>query len=95
MWPEFIPHYSLGGLLKSKAKNSQLLYQTLYCLWLLSYNKKVAEMVSETKVIPYIVDVLRTVPKEKVARMGLATLRVLYLFAVLTTSESDRNFDKQ
>lgn len=65
-------------LKKQKMKNFQLLYQLTCALWLLSYNKVVAaEKFKDTKVIQTSVEVLRTVSKEKVIRMELATLRNL------------------
>jgi len=68
----------LVALLKSKTKNIQVLYQAVNCIWLLSYDSSVAEkMGGDTKVIPSLIEVLRTVQKEKVVRMALATLRNL------------------
>lgn len=65
---------SLGSLLKGKNRSYQLTYQTVYCLWLITYNKTVVNQISSTKVIQYIVDVLKTIQKEKIVRMALATL---------------------
>jgi len=67
----------LASLVKNKGKNVQLLYQTIYCLWLLSYSRTVSEQMNDTKVIPNLVEVLKTATKEKVVRMTLATLRNL------------------
>jgi len=71
----------LGSLLKSRVGNTkaiQIVYQILYCLWLLSYNKSVASLISETRsIINTLVDVLKLVQKEKGIRMSLATLRNL------------------
>jgi V-type H+-transporting ATPase subunit H len=64
----------LLNILKTKMKNFQILYQTLNCLWLLSYNKKAAEKISESKIIHTLVDILKQIPKEKVQRMTLAIL---------------------
>jgi len=64
-------------LLKSKSKNSQILYEVVYVLWLLSFNKHVAEKMNDTKVIPSLIELLRTVSKDKVIRLSLATLRNL------------------
>ena len=64
----------LASLLKTKNKSYQLTYQTLHCLWLLSYNKQVANQVGGTKVINFVVDILRTIQKEKIIRMCLAIL---------------------
>jgi V-type H+-transporting ATPase subunit H len=70
----------LGSLLKSKMQNAkalQVCYQVVFCLWLLSYNKKVAQQVTDTNIIPSLVDVLKFISTDKVVRMSLATLRNL------------------
>jgi len=70
----------LGSLLKSKMQNTkaiQVCYQVVFCLWLLSYNNKVATLINETTIIPSLVDVLKFVGNDKVVRMALATLRNL------------------
>jgi len=70
----------LGTLLKSRIGNTrtiQIVYQVLYCLWLLSYNKEVAVIISQTSIIPTLVEVIKIVQKEKGIRMALATLRNL------------------
>jgi len=70
---------SLSSLLKTKTKNMQLLYQVIYCLWLLSFNPKVALSISETKLVPNLVEIFRISlgQREKVTRMAVATLRNL------------------
>lgn len=69
--------HKLGDLLVPHG-NYQILYQALYCIWLLSFNQKVAkEGFSQVKVIPRVVEVLRTATKDKVLRVGLAILRNL------------------
>jgi V-type H+-transporting ATPase subunit H len=65
----------LSDLLKSKAKECQLLYYTLYDIWMLTYNKDVVSQIGPSKrVIPNIVEILRTQSKEKIIRMSLAIL---------------------
>jgi len=64
----------LASLLKTKSKNYQLTYQSVFCLWLLTYNKSVVTQVASSKVISYVVDVLKNNQKEKIVRMSLATL---------------------
>jgi len=61
------------------AASTQLLYQTVFSLWSLSYSPQASlEMVnSKVGVIPKLVDILKTVSKEKVIRVTLATLRNL------------------
>jgi V-type H+-transporting ATPase subunit H len=67
----------LGNLLKTKVKNFQIVYQSVQCLWLLSFQKSVAEQIAQTRIIHNLVEILKVVPKEKVIRMTLATLRNL------------------
>jgi len=67
----------MGNLLKTHQANVQILYQTLFCLWLMSYNPIVSETFAKTSVIPRIFELIRTVAKEKIIRLGLATLRNL------------------
>jgi len=68
----------LANLIESKSKSVQILYQSIYCLWLLSYNSQVAEQISTTKVIQTLAEILkRTGTHDKVVRMCLATLRNL------------------
>jgi len=57
----------------------QLLYQLVFCLWCLSYNKEIAELMAsgELKVIPQLVHVANAVTKEKVTRVCLMTLKNL------------------
>eukprot|EP01118_Nematostelium_gracile_P006981 TRINITY_DN2260_c0_g3_i1.p1 TRINITY_DN2260_c0_g3~~TRINITY_DN2260_c0_g3_i1.p1 ORF type:complete len:450 (+),score=141.72 TRINITY_DN2260_c0_g3_i1:110-1459(+) len=70
----------LGSLLKTKMQNAkaiQITYQVVFCLWLLSFNRKVATMVNETTIIQSLVETLKVVSNDKVIRMALATLRNL------------------
>jgi len=67
----------LGQLLKVYQTNVQLLYQTLYCLWMMSYNPAVAEGFAKTQITTRIFELIRTVAKEKITRLGLATLKNL------------------
>jgi V-type H+-transporting ATPase subunit H len=57
----------------------QLLYQLVFCLWCLSYNKAIAEQMAtgQLKVIPQLVHVANAVSKEKVSRVCLMTLKNL------------------
>eukprot|EP00027_Filamoeba_sp_ATCC50430_P009043 CAMPEP_0168558436 /NCGR_PEP_ID=MMETSP0413-20121227/9973_1 /TAXON_ID=136452 /ORGANISM="Filamoeba nolandi, Strain NC-AS-23-1" /LENGTH=467 /DNA_ID=CAMNT_0008589565 /DNA_START=92 /DNA_END=1495 /DNA_ORIENTATION=- len=70
----------LASLLKTRAKNVQLTYQVLNCLWLMSYDSSVAQATSQTKLIPNLVEVMRNSQKEKTIRMSVATLRNLLDF---------------
>lgn len=67
----------LAGLLKGLSPSFQLLYQNLYCLWLLSYNTQLAETLGSIQAIPKIVHVLKNITKAKIIRMSLAILKNL------------------
>jgi len=63
-------------LLRTEDRRQQL-YQTVYCLWLLSYNNELAAQFSATEgLVKGIVEAIRKEEKEKIRRLGLATLRV-------------------
>lgn len=57
----------------------QLLYQLVFCLWCLSFNKAIANQMAtgQMKVIPQLVHVANSVCKEKVSRVCLMTLKNL------------------
>jgi V-type H+-transporting ATPase subunit H len=59
-------------LLNTDSKNFQLLYQVVNCIWLISFNPKAAEKMSEAKIIPNMAKILKNVPREKIIRMILA-----------------------
>lgn len=69
----------LAPLLKSSnsPSNSQLLYEICLCVWQLSYLKQAAELMGSSGLVRGLVDVCRTVQKEKVFRTSLASLRNL------------------
>jgi len=68
----------LGSVLTRPDTKRQILYQTMYCLWLLSYNKQIAEAFGTiTDLVQHIVDAVRLQDKEKIRRLGLSTLRNL------------------
>jgi len=64
----------LSTILKTKAKNYQLVYRTLFDLWMLTYNKNVAGQIASSKAISYIVEILKAQQKEKIVRLCLSTL---------------------
>jgi len=72
---------TLGGLLRDQAHhqtpNFQIIYQALQCLWLLSYNAFIAENFGDSEIVFKIGHILKSVNKEKVTRMSLATLKNL------------------
>lgn len=57
----------------------QLLYQVVFCVWSLSYSPEAALAMVTSKVglVTRLVDIVKTVQKEKVVRVALATLRNL------------------
>lgn len=71
----------LYGLMSGTGSSTavQLLYQTIFSLWSLSYSPEAAlEMVtSKVAIVPKLVDILKGSQKEKVVRVTLATLRNL------------------
>jgi len=64
----------LGSLLKNGSSDTTLLYKALFCLWLMSYNEDIAAQFHTTNVIQYIINVIKTVSKEKILRIGAAVL---------------------
>eukprot|EP00741_Cyanophora_paradoxa_P012481 tig00020610_g12060.t1 len=62
----------LVALLKSNSM--QLTYQTTFCLWVLSYQKEAIPAFAEAQVVPGLVSLLKTIAKEKIVRMSIATL---------------------
>jgi V-type H+-transporting ATPase subunit H len=69
----------MSGGERTTSSSLQLLYQVVYCLWSLSYFPEAAlEMVtSKVGLVAKLVDIVKSIPKEKVVRVGLATLRNL------------------
>jgi len=69
----------MSGGERTTSSALQLLYQVVYCLWSLSYFPEAAlEMVtSNIGLVAKLVDIVKSIPKEKVVRVGLATLRNL------------------
>jgi len=69
----------MSGGERTTSSSLQLLYQVVYSLWSLSYLPEAAlEMVtSKVGLVAKLVDIVKCVPKEKVVRVGLATLRNL------------------
>jgi len=66
--------FLLSELLRTKVKNVQILYQAVYCVWQLSYNKTVGAKMGDSNIIPRLVDLLKNMTKEKVLRLSLSTL---------------------
>jgi hypothetical protein len=70
--------YSLTPLVKYKSQdqNFQLLYQALFCLWMLTFNSEVKEKMTDPELVFNLVEILKQVEVLKVRRMTIATLRV-------------------
>jgi V-type H+-transporting ATPase subunit H len=74
---------SLGGVMGGGSYSShsavQLLYQVSFCLWSLSYSEDAAKAMVASKlgVVAKLTDVVKSVQKEKVVRVALATLKNL------------------
>ncbi|CAM6042900.1 unnamed protein product [Sphagnum compactum] len=51
----------------------QLLYEASLCLWLLSFHEAAIDAFSTSRVVPRLVEVVKTSTKEKVARVGVLT----------------------
>jgi V-type H+-transporting ATPase subunit H len=72
--PKAMP--ALVDLLKKNPTHQQRLYQSGFCLWLLSFDEGVAaDMDRMYDVIPAMLDTARSSVKEKVIRVLVATLR--------------------
>jgi V-type H+-transporting ATPase subunit H len=66
----------LGGVLNDYTNKRQVLYQTLYCLWLLSYDDTVAEDFGRiSNLVSQLVEVIRKEDRVKIRRVGIAILR--------------------
>eukprot|EP01121_Diplochlamys_sp_Union-15-3_P006732 TRINITY_DN1723_c0_g1_i2.p1 TRINITY_DN1723_c0_g1~~TRINITY_DN1723_c0_g1_i2.p1 ORF type:complete len:466 (-),score=89.96 TRINITY_DN1723_c0_g1_i2:14-1411(-) len=56
--------------------NFQLLYQTVFCIWCLSFNEAVKKtMMTSSELVVNLCEILRNVPITKVIRLSIATLR--------------------
>lgn len=64
-------------LQRDHQNNNQLLYQLSFCLWLLSYDEKIAAELGQTEIVHNMLRVMRDVTKEKVLRMCVACFRNL------------------
>nr|APA34014.1 seminal fluid protein [Nilaparvata lugens] len=57
--------------------NFQVQYQLIFCLWVLTFNPKLAERMNKFSIIPILADILSDSVKEKVTRIILAVFRNL------------------
>lgn len=69
----------MGGSSFASHAAIQMLYQVLYSLWNMSYSPEaaLAMVTSKLGLVAKLVDIVKTVQKEKVVRMGIATLKNL------------------
>jgi len=65
----------LVKIIQTQSSNFQLVYEAIYCAWLLTYNESIKTRVGGTGLIPALVDVIKTVTKEKVVRLSIASIR--------------------
>ncbi|EGC32065.1 hypothetical protein DICPUDRAFT_156018 [Dictyostelium purpureum] len=61
----------------SNTANIQLLYETIYSIWLLTYNNEIAAKYSGTGLVSKLVNLIKTVVKEKIVRLSISVLRNL------------------
>ena len=72
---------SLMGVLK-KDSTFQIQYQTIYCIWLLTFDTEICqEIEQEYHIIPVLKEIAKNAIKEKVVRIILATFKNLILKA--------------
>jgi len=96
--PSFISHprapTTLVSLLTNKSspmgETQQVLYETTFCLWTLSFHPEAYSIFGTTEAVKGLVKVSLTA-KDKVVRVGLATLRML----LGKTTEGDVDFNEQ
>jgi V-type H+-transporting ATPase subunit H len=66
----------LGAVLNDYTNKRQVLYQTLFCLWLLSYDETVAQDFGHiSNLVSQLVEVIRKEDRVKIRRVGVAILR--------------------
>jgi len=63
--------------LSSAPANVQLLYETIFCIWLLTFIKPAAEALCAAGLLPALIEIARNVGKEKVVRMVVLSLKNL------------------
>ncbi|KAK9506209.1 hypothetical protein O3M35_008184 [Rhynocoris fuscipes] len=66
---------TLSAALTSKHNTYQSQYQLIFCVWVLSFNPKLAESMNRFIIIPILAEILSDCVKEKVIRIILASFR--------------------
>jgi len=67
----------LVNVLATQALNLQLIYETVYAIWMMSYNNEIASNLIDTGLIKALVDIIKSITKEKIVRLSVASLRNL------------------
>jgi len=77
----FIKENGLAPLIKisqfEEPLNFQSLYESSYCLWLLSFNEEAKQQMVDPKLVHNLCHISKRVQKEKVIRVAVATLKNL------------------
>lgn len=68
---------ALTALLRKEQLGSQLVYVTVFCVWLLTFNEELLADLHDSDTVSRIVSVLRDAPREKVVRVCFAALENL------------------
>lgn len=61
----------------SSQQHMQLLYETILCVWLLTFYDPAVESIAGTRIVPRLVDVSKGSTKEKVVRVAVLSLKNL------------------
>lgn len=70
--------------LKKFKSNSQMQYQIIYCIWLLSFEENIVGLLDrQYSITPILIDVAQNSIKEKVVRVIASTFKVLFCFSKL------------
>ena len=75
--------FSLLSLLNTKC-GFQVQYQTIVCIWLLSFTPELSTRMVRYNPVPILADILGEAAKEKVTRIVLATFRVCVMISIST-----------
>lgn len=84
---------SLLDLLRPKS-GFQIHYQSIVCIWTMSFMPYIANKMIKHNPVAYLADVLKGVQKDKVIRIVLATFRVIlfcFMCCVTKTLTSDKH----
>jgi len=85
---------TLVNLMGKETQNAQLLYLVGVCIWLLTYNPTMCQVLQEHGAIRKLVSTLKTAIFEKVVRVNLACLRNMLEHAPLMLDGNERSGDR-